>query len=88
MLFLQIKLKLIEINIIVLLGDIPGVVTYTPKNTEFGGVISCRPTSLNLEPNMCGTFIFQFQSRQQGKFLEEIYFEIQDSPDAIKFIFM
>lgn len=69
-----------------LLGDIPATVVYKPKTPEFGGTITCWPVQVQLNPNECSAFVLQFTSKQQGRFLETIEFEIEESREILKFV--
>ncbi|KAK5646871.1 hypothetical protein RI129_005335 [Pyrocoelia pectoralis] len=68
-------------------GDIPGSIKFIRRQLEFGGTMSCEPLKILLEPSKCGRFMITFSSREQGKFIEEIIFTIEESNEMLRVIF-
>ncbi|XP_031343030.1 hydrocephalus-inducing protein-like [Photinus pyralis] len=68
-------------------GDIPGGVKFVSQELDFGGTMSCEPELILLEPGKCGRFVITFSSREQGTFIEEILFNIEESREVLRVIF-
>lgn len=65
-------------------GDISAMISFHRTKLDFGGTITCYPNKLYLKPNDCGTFILEFTTKQQGRFMEEVLFRIVNSNEFLK----
>lgn len=73
--------------IIEFVGPIPADVAFQPhQDLCFGGQISCFPQELHLAGGEYKTFTLQFTSRHEGKFVEEVQFNILNSQEKLKLI--
>lgn len=66
-------------------GDIPARVAYKCKKLDYGGTIQCQPEYRNLRPGECGSFVLEFSTKNKGKFMEELNFEVINSGEILKF---
>ncbi|CAG9825502.1 unnamed protein product [Phaedon cochleariae] len=70
-------------------GNIPAVVSFVEKDTEFGGVIKCMPKRQYLySRDICKSFVISFCSKFQGQFVEKIQFMIDESKELIDVLFV
>ncbi|XP_072381898.1 hydrocephalus-inducing protein homolog isoform X2 [Diabrotica undecimpunctata] len=68
-------------------GCIPATVVFKPKETEFGGKITCSPPFQYLSKiDSCRSFVIKFSSPYQGQFVEKVEFEIRESKEIINFL--
>ncbi|XP_048520745.1 hydrocephalus-inducing protein homolog isoform X1 [Dendroctonus ponderosae] len=67
-------------------GVIPATVTYQPKETDWGGTLSCVPNSLVLKPDSTRAFVVLFYSKVQGEFIETLDFKVEESGEPLQCI--
>lgn len=67
-------------------GDISATVAYLNLPTTFGGKIKCNPPQLKIDPKAFGCFLIEISSKQPGKFIEVLKYNIITSGETVEFV--
>ncbi|XP_069696766.1 hydrocephalus-inducing protein-like [Periplaneta americana] len=68
-------------------GHIPGTLKFVPKNLLFGGTMTCKPSTVYLNPDDAKPIVIKFSSSVPGEFVEDVEFVILESSQMIKLTF-